>query len=134
MARELRACRRRAREPAEEPSALARAAERRRMAGGKLVERRAVEVDLPGRLRRRDALRRARQAERAVAARLRSSLPEVADERLHLAAVVLDERDDALDPLRLGLLAPFEPLDEAGAPPPPPPGAPPQRGAPGPPP
>src|SRR4051794_6551477 len=115
MARELRACRGRARQPAEEPSALPRAAERLRMAGGKRVERRAVEVDLPGRLRRRDALRRAGQAERAVAARRRSSLPEVADERLHLAAVVLDERDDALDPLGLGLLAPFEPLDEAVA-------------------
>ena len=40
-------------------------------------------------------------------------LAEVADERVDLAAVVRDERDDARDPLDLGLLPPLEPVDEA---------------------
>ena len=40
-------------------------------------------------------------------------LAEVADERVDLAAVVGDERDDAPDPLRLRLLPPLEPLDQA---------------------
>ena len=46
-------------------------------------------------------------------ARLGAHLAEVADERVDLAAVVRDERDDARDPLHLGLLATLEPLDEA---------------------
>jgi len=40
-------------------------------------------------------------AERAVAARLGARLAEVADERLHLATIVLDKGDDSLDPPRL---------------------------------
>ena len=54
----------------------------------------------------------AREAERAVAARFRARLAEVGDERLHLAAVVGDERDDARDPLGFGLLAALEPRGE----------------------
>src|SRR5215204_7504879 len=45
-------------------------------------------------------------------ARLGALLAEVADERLDLAALVRDEREDAPDPLDLGLLAPVEPLGE----------------------
>ena len=75
-------------------------------------------VDDPGERRRRRArlgklLRRAGETERAVAARLRAHLAEVADELVDLAAVVGDERDDAADPLRLGPLAALEALDEA---------------------
>src|SRR5215212_3637560 len=43
---------------------------------------------------------------------LGARLAEVADERPDLAAVVRDEREDAADPLDLGLLAPVEPLGE----------------------
>ena len=70
---------------------------------------------LRGRGRLRKPLRGAGQAKRAVAARIGAGLAEVADERLHLAAVVLDEGDDALDPLRLRLLAAVEALGEAVA-------------------
>ena len=46
-------------------------------------------------------------------ARLGAHLAEVADELVDLAAVVGDERDDAGDPLHLGLLASLEALDES---------------------
>jgi hypothetical protein len=55
------------------------------------------------------ALSRARETKRAVTTRLRALLAEIGDERLHLAAVVCDEREDAGDALGLGLLAPLEP-------------------------
>ena len=48
-----------------------------------------------------------------MAARLGAHLAEVADERVDLAALVGDERDDARDPLHLGLLPPLEAVDEA---------------------
>ena len=44
-----------------------------------------------------------------------TSLAEVADERLHLAAIVLDQRDDSLDSRGLGLLAAVEALRQAVA-------------------
>ena len=47
-------------------------------------------------------------------ARLGANLAEVADERGDLAARMGDERDDALDALGLGSLAPVEPLRKAG--------------------
>ena len=60
-----------------------------------------------------ETLRCSGEAERAVAARLGAHLAEVADERVDLAALVGDERDDARDPLHLGLLPPLEAVDEA---------------------
>ncbi len=89
-----------------------------RAPGCALDERRErVAVDL-GRERRSglglgQPLRLPGEAEGAVAARLGAHLAEVADERVDLAAVVGDERDDARDPLDLGLLAAREALDEA---------------------
>ena len=53
------------------------------------------------------------EAEAAVPARLAARLAEVADERVHLAAVVRDELDDARDALRLGPLAALEPRRRA---------------------
>ena len=83
------------------------------MLGSQFVEDGSVQSELRGRSRLRKALRGSGQAIRAVAARLGARLAEVADERLHLAAVVLDERDDSLDALRLRLLAPVETLGQA---------------------
>ena len=71
------------------------------MLGRQLVEDGSVKFDLRGRIRLRKALGGSGQAIRAVAARIGTGLAEVADERLHLAAIVLDEGDDSLDPLRL---------------------------------
>ena len=97
MARELRLRRRRAREAAEEARTLARRAERGRMLGRSSSSAGSVELDVSGVAAGAGSLCAApvRQI-RAVAARLGARLAEVADERLHLAAVVLDERDDAL--------------------------------------
>ena len=85
----------------------------RRDAGDELVEYALVEVDRGDALGLGQALGVAGQAEGAVAARLRSRLTEVADERLHLAAVMRHELDDACDPRRLGLLAAVEPFGES---------------------
>src|SRR4051794_34429933 len=48
-----------------------------------------------------------------MAARIGSRFAEIADEGLHLAAVVLDEGDDPLDALRFRLLAAVEALGQA---------------------
>src|SRR3954454_14362898 len=98
MARELGLCRGRARETAEEARTLARCSERGRMLRRQLIEPRTVDVQLRAGSRLRKPLGGSRQAVRAVAARIGARLAEVADERLHLAAIVLDEGDDALDP------------------------------------
>ena len=52
------------------------------------------------------------QAVAAVAAGLGARLAEVGDERVHLAAVVGDEREDVLDPLGLRALAAGEALEQ----------------------
>src|SRR3954467_8088290 len=76
------------------------------------VECLSVDLDVATRSDRRHLLRGPGQAERAVAAWVGAQLAEVADERLHLAALVLDEREHALDPLGLRLLAALEALGE----------------------
>src|SRR5262245_14669946 len=64
-------------------------------------------------------LRTSGEAVAAVTAGLAARLAEVADERAHLAAVVGDKRQHALDPFGLGAFPPREarkePLDELGA-------------------
>src|SRR5205823_10271178 len=114
VAGELRSRGRRAREAAEEACALARGGEGFGMGLGELVEGGAVDGDRRP-LQRRHLLRLAGEAERAVAARLGAGFAEVADERLHLAAVVLDEGEDALDALGFRLLAAVEALGETVA-------------------
>src|SRR6478735_10236611 len=115
MARELGLRRGGAREAAEDARALAGRSERGWVLGRQFVEDGSVQFDLRRRGRLRNALGGAGQAIGAVAARIGAGLAEVGDERLHLAAIVLDERDDARDPLRLRLLAPVESLGEAVA-------------------
>src|SRR3954451_872171 len=115
MARELGLRRGRAREAAEEARTLARCSESRWMLRRQLVEARTVDLEPRARSRLRKPLSGSGEARRAVAARIGARLAEVTDERLHLAAVVLDEGDDALDPLRLRLLAAVEALGEAVA-------------------
>src|SRR5436305_7376762 len=85
------------------------------MLGRELVEGGDVELYLGRRSRLRQPAGSSGQTVRAVTARFGERLAEVADECLHLAAVVLDERDDALDPLRLRLLAAVEALRQAVA-------------------
>src|SRR5689334_14526608 len=102
-----------AREAAEEACALARCSERGRMLGRKFVERGSVELNTRSCGRVWQPLGGAAQTVRTVATRPVTRLAEVADERLHLAAVVLDEGDNPCDPLRLRLLAPVEALGEA---------------------
>src|SRR5690242_9400304 len=94
MARQLRLGGRRAREPTEEAGALARRAEGGWMVDDQLVEDRPIELDP-----RRDGWFRkapggSGQAKGAVAAGLGARLAEVADECLHLAAVVFDQGED----------------------------------------
>jgi hypothetical protein len=60
-----------------------------------------------------------------MAARLVARLAEPANEVVDLAAVVGDERDDALDAVGLGCLPALEPLDETVEQPSPEPGRPP---------
>ena len=88
-------------EAAEEARALAGRSERGWVLGRQFVEDGSVQFDLRRRGRLRNALGGAGQAIGAVAARIGAGLAEVGDERLHLAAIVLDEGDDACDPLRL---------------------------------
>ena len=90
-----------AREAAEKAGTLAGRYERGWMLGRQFVEDGSVQLEFRGCSRLREALGRAGQAILTVAARLGAGLAEVADERLHLAAIVLDESDDSLDPLRL---------------------------------
>src|SRR5436305_1771153 len=106
MTRELRLRRGGAREATEEARPLAGRSECGRMLGRQFVESDPVELEGRRRGRVRNPLGRAGQAERAVAARLGAGFAEVADERLHLTAVVLDEGDHSLDPLRFRLLPP----------------------------
>jgi len=101
MTRELGGCRRGTREPAEETGSLAGRSERRWVLGRQCVEDGAVEFEVRGQGRRRNDLGRPGQAIRTVAAWLGTGFAEVADERLHLAAIVFDEGDDSLDPLGL---------------------------------
>src|SRR5205814_10694929 len=101
MARELGLRCGGAREAAEEAGSLAGGSERGWMLGRQFVEDGSVEFELRGRSGLRKALGGSGQAIRAVAARIGTGLAEVADERLHLAAVVLDEGDASLEPLRL---------------------------------
>src|SRR6188472_1391194 len=108
MAREPRLRRRGTGEAAEEAGALTSRSERCCMLGGQFIEGGLVELDSRARSRLRQALGGAGQAVRTVAARFGPRLAEVPDEGLHLAALVLDEGDDALDPLRLRLLAAVE--------------------------
>ena len=69
-------------------------------------------LDLRRRLGRGESLRFSGQAVAAVAARPDTLLAEVRDERVDLAALVRDEREDPLDARRLCLLALLEALGE----------------------
>src|SRR6478735_2942252 len=89
------------RKAAEEARSLAGRYERGWMLGRQLVEDGSIQFEFRGRGRLRKALGGSGQAVRTVAARICTGLAEVADERLHLAAIVLDEGDDSLDPLHL---------------------------------
>ncbi len=77
-----------------------------------LLECAFVQVDLRRLAGLGQALGLAREAEGAVTAWFRAGLPEVGDERLHLAAVMGDERNDARDPVGFRLLAPLEPRSQ----------------------
>ena len=88
-------------EAAEEARSLAGRPERGRMLRRQLIQESQVELELPSRRRFREPAGGSRQAVRTVAASVSEGLAEVADERLHLAALVLDERDHSFDPLRL---------------------------------
>src|SRR4051812_22077528 len=112
MARELGLRRGRAREAAEEARTLPRCSESRWMLRRQLVVARTVDLEPRARSRLRKPLSGSGEAIRAVAARIGARLAEVTHERLHLAAVVLDEGNDALDPLCLRLLAAVEPCGE----------------------
>src|SRR5262245_9481630 len=85
---------------------------------GMAVRDRGQRLDVQARLDRRlrlgcwKLLRASGEAVAAVAAGLGAGLAEVADERVHLAAVVADEREDALDPVGLGAFPPREALEE----------------------
>ena len=97
---QLRARRGRARDASEEARLLPRGAERVGMVVTWRVEFRLVLIGGSG-----SALGTAwtsGEAVAAVPARLGARLAEVADEGSHLAAVSGDERQDALDPARLG--------------------------------
>ena len=85
------------------------------MAAPQRRKRIGVDDSLDRRLRRGrwKLLRAPAQAMAAVSARLRAHLAEVADERLHLAAGVRDEREHVLDAPRLGGLPPHEALAQA---------------------
>src|SRR3954466_3674941 len=115
MARELGLRCGGAREAAEEARSLAGGCERGWILGRQFVEDGLGYFGFRGRSRLRKALDGSGQAVRAVAARIGTGLAEVADERLHLAAIVLDEGDDSLDPLRLRPLAAVEALGQAVA-------------------
>src|SRR5262245_4622599 len=105
MPRELRAHGRGARQAAEKAGPLPRQPQRLRMLLG---ERSEVDRDRRRRPRLPHALRGPGQAVRAVAARAGQRLAEVTDERLHLTALVLDQREHAPDTLGLGALTPLE--------------------------
>ena len=82
------------------------------------VAERGERVDVDARLDRRlrlglgKLLGASGQAVAAVPARFRARLAEVADEGAHLAAVVGDEREHALDPPGLGALPAGEALEQ----------------------
>src|SRR6266540_1786287 len=112
---ELRASRRRARDAGEKSRLLSRGAERVRVGVAQRRERIDVDARLDRRLRLRlgKLLRAPRQAVAAVPATLRARLAEVADEAAHLAAVMRDEREHALDPVGLRSLSPSEAFEQA---------------------
>src|SRR5260221_4103417 len=118
LARELRAGRSGTGDAAEESCTLPGRSERIWMQRRTFGERVAVDelIELRLRFAVGQLLCESLETEAAVPARLSPWLAEVADELVHLAAVVHDERDDPGDPLGLGLLAtreaPAEPVDE----------------------